>query len=1061
MFNKNKKFLILGILIITIIAIAYGSLSSYARDVNTVITLNVIQPTYKVRFHNNIPDVDDAYYEQTFTYGTNLQFQELPNEESYIYTGHCILNWNTAPDGTGDSYAVDYDLSTITYNNDAVIDLYVQWQVNSEITYQVIHKKMNLDGSSYTTAEIEVINANEGDVVTPPTKNYEGFDAPSVETKTVLADSSTKFEYLYDRKSYYVSFIDEELLTISNDVTSGYYYYGQTFTVDWTPDVPGVSFTFLHYEISKIDDDNIRTYENSEEGVQLVSFTVEENLVIEPIFTSYPEGIVRPFNGTPWLNNQYAANHEIVYDNLNNSAMDEFMFGNMDNPTLIGDKVNPFSKKGITKFERNTTKTIQEVIQMEADGDAILISNTTDPDPELISKANVYAWIEGTTMYWYSEAYIVKLHPDTIAPFYNMSSATLIDLEHFDTSLVKNFSSFFNTCLNLKEIKGFINTKGIEDPGDADTFDYANDQEGFAYENSVSGYGMSYMFNDCKKLESLDVSKFNTSNVIDMKRMFAGCYKITHFDLYSFDTSKVKSFYWMFRFCYDLQEIDITSFDTRNAINMFGMFFNCNKLKTIRLGKNYKTPNLKRCQKMFTNCTALETIYAYNDFDTSGLLDNGTNMFGSCNKLVGARGTIHQTPYTGSITDRRYAKISSEGNPGYFTYTLAGTGYNITYDLDGGTSNNPTLYYNYSSTFNLSHPTKTGYKFIGWTGSNGETPELEVTIPEGSTGNKEYTAHYEPITYTIIFNANNGSGDTSSQDFVYDVPENLNANTYENGINSFKKWNTKADGTGVSYLDEEEILNITTTDLDVINLYAQWDKIINISFNFGDKSFGANKYINTNIKLFNADQKTLGRDFNISFNGQNIVYTANSDNKDAIISCQLEGSGANPYPGFSLNFLKNSYQVRLQANTTVKSQNGLLVTSGSSTVNLGDVSIQRINNKLYYNSTVVKDNNNKDINFLDVTKNMSNVNLVFGANMDGSNARRFTVGDFTNINVQISFLEGDLSSVVLPTPDYVDGSTTHTFNGWFTEPNGGGTQITSNTQFTGEDQVLYAYFDET
>ena len=37
-----------------------------------------------------------------------------------------------------------------------------------------------------------------------------------------------------------------------------------------------------------------------------------------------------------------------------------------------------------------------------------------------------------------------------------------------------------------------------------------------------------------------------------------------------------------------------------------------------------------------------------------------------------------------------------------------------------------------------------------------------------------------------------------------------------------KSWNTKPDGSGVSYSDEEEILNLTSTDGDVIKLYAQW-----------------------------------------------------------------------------------------------------------------------------------------------------------------------------------------------------------------------------------------------
>ena len=58
----------------------------------------------------------------------------------------------------------------------------------------------------------------------------------------------------------------------------------------------------------------------------------------------------------------------------------------------------------------------------------------------------------------------------------------------------------------------------------------------------------------------------------------------------------------------------------------------------------------------------------------------------------------------------------------------AGKVYKITYDLDGGVlndgSHNPGSYAEISLPFSLSVPTKDGYEFIGWTGSNGDTPEL-------------------------------------------------------------------------------------------------------------------------------------------------------------------------------------------------------------------------------------------------------------------------------------------------------------------------------------------------
>lgn len=70
--------------------------------------------------------------------------------------------------------------------------------------------------------------------------------------------------------------------------------------------------------------------------------------------------------------------------------------------------------------------------------------------------------------------------------------------------------------------------------------------------------------------------------------------------------------------------------------------------------------------------------------------------------------------------------------------------YNISYTLDGGTvtSANPATYNVETATFTLNNPTKEGYTFLGWTGSNGETPQTTVSIAKGSTGDKSYTANW-------------------------------------------------------------------------------------------------------------------------------------------------------------------------------------------------------------------------------------------------------------------------------------------------------------------------------
>ena len=84
--------------------------------------------------------------------------------------------------------------------------------------------------------------------------------------------------------------------------------------------------------------------------------------------------------------------------------------------------------------------------------------------------------------------------------------------------------------------------------------------------------------------------------------------------------------------------------------------------------------------------------------------------------------------------------------------------YSISYNLNSGSvSGNPTTYTIESAAFTLKNPTRTGYTFKGWTGSNGTTPQTSVTISKGSYGAKTYTANWQAVSYSISYTLNGGS----------------------------------------------------------------------------------------------------------------------------------------------------------------------------------------------------------------------------------------------------------------------------------------------------------------
>ena len=112
-----------------------------------------------------------------------------------------------------------------------------------------------------------------------------------------------------------------------------------------------------------------------------------------------------------------------------------------------------------------------------------------------------------------------------------------------------------------------------------------------------------------------------------------------------------------------------------------------------------------------------------------------------------------------------------------------------------------------------------GYAFSGWyVGSDpltGETytPTASVTV----------TAQFAPITYTVEFSANGGSGDgMASMTFTYDAPQALTANTFTRTGYTFAGWTTNSEGTQAEYTDGQSVSNLTTQANATVTLYAVW-----------------------------------------------------------------------------------------------------------------------------------------------------------------------------------------------------------------------------------------------
>nr|MCR4672705.1 leucine-rich repeat protein [Lachnospiraceae bacterium] len=148
--------------------------------------------------------------------------------------------------------------------------------------------------------------------------------------------------------------------------------------------------------------------------------------------------------------------------------------------------------------------------------------------------------------------------------------------------------------------------------------------------------------------------------------------------------------------------------------------------------------------------------------------------------------------------------------------------YTITYNLGGGlvAQANPTAYSITTETFTLNNPTREGYTFAGWTGTDLEEATITVTVTKGSMGDREYTATWTANSYTIVYNANGGNGTMADISAVYDQEVVLTENAFERAGYTFTGWNTAADGSGTAYEDGAAVKNLAPEGS--VTLYAQW-----------------------------------------------------------------------------------------------------------------------------------------------------------------------------------------------------------------------------------------------
>ena len=129
----------------------------------------------------------------------------------------------------------------------------------------------------------------------------------------------------------------------------------------------------------------------------------------------------------------------------------------------------------------------------------------------------------------------------------------------------------------------------------------------------------SFMFDRMSKLQTIDLSGFDTSEAEDMSRMFAASPELKTLDFSGFNTSKVKNMTYMFYDAGQIETLDLSAFDTSSVTTMYGLFNGMRALKNLNIS-SFNTQNVTEMQEMFQYNSSLTSL-DLSHFDTRKVIN--------------------------------------------------------------------------------------------------------------------------------------------------------------------------------------------------------------------------------------------------------------------------------------------------------------------------------------------------------------------------------------------------------------------------------------------------------
>ena len=699
-------------------------------------------------------DFNGGAKQQYGEYKESYTIEDEVTPEKAVKTGYIFVSWEVYEvDEMGNETLMEnvHFIEKGSIGNKKFVAVYTP---DKGTKYTVNHYIEKLDGT-YELKEWQELKGETGTEVTPEVNKYNGFNSPSKITKTIQAEGLTTINYYYKRASYNVvvktnGYIEqiatkaykyEESVTIKATLKTGYdtMYWKGTSTTGETYGIDGAEITFtmpcgeVIMEATAVQ----KTYSitlkfndaETEDRIIPYSYFSNDIAIEDPERVGYTflgwsgEGI-DPAKGYKKNlviakgsqgDRTYTAHWEaIVY-----SLSYELNGGELENG---GSNPTSYTIETATFTLLNPSKAGYDFMGWKLEGDETgAVSKTVRIAKGSIGNRKFIAAYEAKTVKY-----------KVIHKFMKTDGATYDDYKT-DELNGKVDSYVTPAVLSGETIIGFTAPEtqrvklGTEDYATEVTYYYTRNQysvnvtgtEGIA---GITGSGTYYYGQEVE-----------IKATVELGYRFIG---------FTGDVNESES---EISVTVNAEDMNIVA-EAEIIVYSIDIVLNGGSLAegvTLASGFTLDSANGKITGTYTVKSNAITINYILSKYGYNFVGYSGTELSGNVKTITIAKGSTGNRAYTAQYEAIRYK---------------------IEYNLDDGslTGANPAYYTIETEDFTLVNPTKIGYTFTGWSGTNltGEENK-EVTIRKGSTGELAYKAHFTANVYRVSFNYNKATSGTA------------------------------------------------------------------------------------------------------------------------------------------------------------------------------------------------------------------------------------------------------------------------------------------------------------